>query len=73
MVDPTEAAPAYNSHELGRLVFRFGGQPVGSFIPLPGPQKLKPSIAHALFVDQTHDNESLIKVQYRYMDIIIIL
>ncbi|XP_022695874.1 glycogen debranching enzyme-like isoform X2 [Varroa jacobsoni] len=46
-----EALQAHNSHELGRLVHRFGGIPVGV-------APLMPSVVHAILIDMTHDNPS---------------
>ena len=54
-----EAMAAWDSHELGRMVYKYGGDTVGSYQPPPGqPQPLLPSTAHALFYDWTHDNDS---------------
>lgn len=44
-------------HDLGRLVYYYGGKPVASFFPPPSGSMLKPSVTHAMFMDATHDNE----------------
>ena len=45
------------ARELGRLVYKYGGVPVASFLAPNGTGVLKPSTAHAMFMDATHDND----------------
>lgn len=52
-----ESMSARDARELGRIIYRFGGTPVGAFYQ-HGCEKVKPDVAHAILFDQTHDNES---------------
>ena len=56
---------AWNANELGRLVHRFSGEPVGSFMQ-PSARPLIENLPHAIFYDQTHDNQPLIKARSVY-------
>ena len=53
----TEAMSASYPRELGRLVFKYGGFPVASFLPSSSNPVLKPTTTNALFMDATHDND----------------
>jgi hypothetical protein len=41
---------------------RYGGRPIGSFMPMGDEVIVRPVGAHALFMDTTHDNEPPVQV-----------
>jgi len=53
----SEAMSAPFARELGRLVYKYGGVPVASFLPSPSNPVLKSTTTNALFMDATHDND----------------
>ena len=60
-----ESLAAPNSHELGRFIHRYGGDPVGAFRKAKN-LPLVPNMAHAVIFDMTHDNESPFKKRSAY-------
>ena len=62
-----EALNAWNANELGRLVHRFGGEPVGSFFPA-GHKPLLETVANAILYDLTHDNNPC-KLYKKYISV----
>lgn len=62
-----EAQAAWDAHEQGRLLHRFGGRPVGAFLRAPGRARAAaPRVAHAMLMDQTHDNPAPLEKRSAY-------
>ena len=58
------------SHELDRLIHRFGGVAIGAFIqPVAG--KLAPSPTQAILLDQSHDKSSPVEKRSIYTTILL--
>ena len=53
---------APNSHEEGRLVYKYGGEPIGSFCKSIDTQ-LRRSATPAMLTVMTHDNPCPLKVR----------
>ncbi|CAH8590703.1 unnamed protein product [Schistosoma turkestanicum] len=57
-----ESLSARDCHDLGRQVHRYGAiRPAGAFFERGGARRLYPTISHAVFYDQTHDNPSVLE------------
>ncbi|KAK4475741.1 hypothetical protein MN116_001003 [Schistosoma mekongi] len=58
----SQSLSAKDCHDLGRQVHRYGAiRPAGAFFERAGSHRLYPSISHAVFYDQTHDNPSVLE------------
>ncbi|XP_076827095.1 glycogen debranching enzyme-like isoform X2 [Brachyhypopomus gauderio] len=60
-----EAMGARDAEDEGRLVYRLGGEPVGSLVQ-PSRRPLLPGVAPSVFLDATHNDESPIQVRSVY-------
>ena len=58
-----EGLDAPNSHVQAGRAQEYGGLPVGAFIQPPA-RRLAPTVAHAIFFDQTHDQKSPVEVRH---------
>ncbi|CAH8641298.1 unnamed protein product [Schistosoma bovis] len=57
-----ESLSACDCHDLGRQVHRYGAsRPAGAFFERASARRLYPSVSHAVFYDQTHDNPSVLE------------
>lgn len=57
-----ESLSACDCHDLGRQVHRYGAsRPAGAFFERNSARRLYPSVSHAVFYDQTHDNPSVLE------------